>query len=114
MHEHPIGQHHHGRLHTRLLTVFLVATALLVSPWAARVVHAADPASGTVTVVKLNVRSQPSITSSVLGSPRTKNATVDIVDTSEDGDWYQIKRAHSKAGCSPIMYQPVWTRPTPR
>ena len=44
--------------------------------------------TGTVTVVRLNVRSAPSMTGTVTDA-LPQNATVTILGKSEDGDWYQ-------------------------
>ena len=48
--------------------------------------------AGTVTVLRLNVRSAPSMTGSVVDT-LTQNDTVRILGTSDDGDWYKVRTA---------------------
>jgi uncharacterized protein YraI len=55
------------------------------------------PAIGTVSVVRLNLRVQPSMNGAVVGRLE-QNDTVTIVETSADGDWYQVQTADGTEG----------------
>ena len=78
-----------------ILTLVMVA-ALLVTPGLSPTLYAqgeaGTPASGKVSIVRVNVRSGPSIRSAVVGA-LAQNTTVEIVDKSADGQWYRVRAA---------------------
>jgi len=69
-----------------ILFACLVATFVVTPAFA----QTSAPSTGTVTVTRLNVRTIPSMTGSVVGA-LAQNDTVTIIGSSDDGDWYKVQ-----------------------
>ena len=99
---------HRARFWRVAATLFLVlaAVGLLSHPTFAQenttssvspAVPAVEPTTGTVSVVRLNVRVQPSMNGAIVGR-LDQNDAVTIVDTSTDGGWYQVQTGDGTEG----------------
>ena len=73
-----------------VMPLAMLVALLFVGSTPAAAQDAGAAASGTVTVVRLNVRSEPSMNGTVTDA-LPQNATVTILGKSEDGDWYHVR-----------------------
>jgi len=74
----------------RLAALLLLAFSLLLLTHRTANAQTQTPQSGTVSVVRLNVRSTPSMAGSILGK-LDQNEPVTIIGVSADGDWLQVQ-----------------------
>ena len=74
----------------RLSAIVPLVLSLLVFSQPNANAQTAPPSSGTVSVVRLNVRSDPSMTGAIVGR-LDQNDSVTITGVSDDGDWLQVQ-----------------------
>ena len=74
----------------RLSAIVPLVLSLLVFSQPSANAQTAPPSSGTVSVVRLNVRSDPSMTGAIVGR-LDQNDSVTITGVSDDGDWLQVQ-----------------------
>ena len=109
-----------GKMHSyfngrrfRTLIFQSLAVALLLIVGLVPVAHAqestAAPSSGEVSVVRLNLRTEPSISSPVAGR-LAQGTVVEILSVSDDGRWYEIATSDDRTGWLYAVY--VNTTPT--
>ena len=100
MHQPPLYRARFLRLALSCGLVFAALTFVSIPTFAQDKTTAAptsEPKEGTVSVVRLNVRVQPSMNGAIVGR-LTQNDAVTITDTSADGDWYQVQTADGTEG----------------
>ncbi len=104
MHQPPLSRARFWRLALSLVLVFaalifvvLPASAQKNASTAPTGEPSSEPSEGTVSVVRLNVRVQPSMNGAVVGR-LAQNEAVTIVGVSADGDWYEVQTADGTEG----------------